>query len=100
MKLSDVKIEPFEDNWKDWFIVDEPGEKIELTIFFDKTYHFYVNPKFQRFKFTGTIVDENIYCSKLYYIFSDENPSIILNSILYNKIIDPNKSIGECIIER
>ncbi len=101
MKLSEVKVEPFEDNWKDWFIIDEPEEKISLSVFLDKTYHFYVNPNIQRFKFTGTIIDEDENCSKLYYKFSDQkNPCIILSSILYSKIIDPDKSIGECIIER
>jgi len=51
--LSDVKLEPFEQTWKDWFIVDEPKKKIKLTVFADKARTFYVDPRFNRFKFTG-----------------------------------------------
>jgi len=51
--LIDVKLEPFEQTWKDWFIVDEPKEKIKLTIFADKSRTFYVDSRFNRFKFTG-----------------------------------------------
>ncbi len=100
MKLSEVKVEPFEDNWKDWFIVDDPEEKISLSVFLDKTYHFYVNLNIQRFKFTGTIIDAYKYCSKLYYKFNDQKSQVIKNSIFYSMVVDKDKTIGECIITR
>ena len=101
MKLKDVKLEPFENNWKDWFIVDEPKEKISLSIFLDKVRHFYVDSRFQKFKFTGTIIKSNTHCSQVYYKFSDEKPScVIRKAIFYCVIIDRHKTIGECIIER
>ena len=100
MKLKDAKVEPFEDNWRDWFIVDEPKEKIILSVFVDKTRHFFVDSRFQKFKFTGTIIEDDTFCSQLCYRFSDEKPNRISKVIIYKIIINRDESIGECIIER
>lgn len=86
-------------NWKD--IVDEPKEKISLSIFLDKTRHFYIDPRFKKFKFTGTIIRSNKLCSQLYYKFSDEKSNIIRKAIIYTVIINhKTTNIGKCIIER
>ena len=64
MKLKDVRIEAAENNWKDWFITDEPEDKLKISIFLDDgpARQFYIDPRFQRFRITG-IVNNEIYDS-------------------------------------
>jgi len=71
--LTDVKVEPFEQNWKDWFIVDEPKDKIKLTVFADKTRIFYVDPRFNRFRFTGTMKSSTLSQYQICYMFKKDH---------------------------
>jgi len=74
-QLTEVKVEPFENNWKDWFVGDHE-EKIKLTLFLDKTRKFYVNSVFKVFRVTS-IIDtpcESVY--DIYYIFDEPNPEL------------------------
>jgi hypothetical protein len=74
--LTDVKVEPFEQNWKDWFIVDEPKQKMSLSVFLDQTRHFYVDPRFNRFKLTGIMKKPALAQYKIYYKFKDNQNKI------------------------
>lgn len=69
MIISEMKIEPFEDSWRDWFIIDEPQEKIKLSILLDETRHFYVDPRFQSYKMTALIDDVVLSVYEVYYMF-------------------------------
>jgi len=71
--LTDVKLEPFEQTWKDWFIVDEPKEKIKLTVFVDKPRTFYVDSRFNRFKLTGMMKTPNLVQYQICYMFKRDH---------------------------
>ena len=52
MFLKNIKIEPYEDNWKDWFLedhVDEQTLRVKIMFYGRESDFFLVNPKFKRF---------------------------------------------------
>jgi len=90
--LSDVKVEPFEQTWKDWFIVDEPKEKMKLTIFVDKPRVFYVDPRFNRFRFTGMMMKTpNLSQYTVCYMFKRDHLKV-QTAYGYISIIDANSN--------
>ncbi len=97
--LTNVKLEPFEQTWKDWFIVDEPKERMKLTIYADKTRIFYIDPRFNRFRFTGIMKSPNLSEYIVCYMFKRDKLKVqtvrgytsimnsIFNDILFQAII-------------
>ena len=72
MNLEKVSIKPFEDSWKDWFIIDTPKEKVKVTLLFDTTPHiFYVDSRFEKFKVTALSNKQLLPCFIAYYLFSE-----------------------------
>jgi hypothetical protein len=102
MIISEVKIEPFEDSWRDWFIIDEPQERMNLSIFLDGTRHFYIDPRFQSYKMTALIDYASLNVYKFYYMFKTDH-SRIQSMHAYVKHFDNNyvsKKYLECILTR
>lgn len=88
--LTDVKLEPFEQTWKDWFIVDEPKERMKLTVYADKTRVFYVDPRFNRFRFTGMMMEApNLSQYTVPYMFT-RNKLKVQTACGYISVLDIN----------
>ena len=102
MIISEMKIEPFEDSWRDWFIIDEPKEKIKLSIILDRTRHFYVDPRFQNYKMTCLIDDAALNVYNVYYMFK-MNRYFLKSVRAYIQHFGnsyPSKKFLECILTR
>lgn len=104
MIVTEIKIEPFEDSWRDWFIIDEPKEKIKISIILDETRHFYVDSRFRQYKMTALISDVDLNVYRLYYMFDMDPYPYNLQSInAYVKRFEnsyASKKYLECILTR
>jgi len=102
MIISEMKVEPFEDSWRDWFIIDEPKKRTSLSIFLDGTRHFYIDPRFQSYKMTALIDDTSLNVYNIYYMF-EMNLQRHQSAYAYVKRFDnsyTSKKFLECILTR
>jgi hypothetical protein len=103
MKISNVKIESAENNWKDWFIADELEDKLKLSIFLDDNpaREFYIDSRFRRFRVSGVVNNNNVYDSffKVYYLIYEGYPMEIRSTFGYVYFCGYETAI-ECIINR
>jgi hypothetical protein len=80
MNIQSVEIEPFDGNWKSWFIIEEPEEKLKVSIFYlngNGPLHVKVDPRFQKFKvsiLSDKEVDPQIV---VYYLFHEPKNGIM-----------------------
>lgn len=102
MIISEMKIEPFEDSWRDWFIIDEPQEKIKLSVILDETRYFHIDSRFRSYKMTALIDDASLNIYNVYYMFRTNHYN--LQSVrAYVKCFEnsyTSKKYLECILTR
>jgi len=104
LDLKELKAEACEGTWKDWFIVDEPEETLEVSIFLDanRVRKLNVDSRFQKFKVTGIVDDTCLPQFRVCYLFRDGDPMQLQATHGYRRIVnyDRKVTIAEFIITR
>ena len=104
LDFKELKAEPCEGTWKDWFIIDEPKERIEVSIFLnsDHVQKLYVDLRFQAFKVTGIVDNTCLPQFRVCYLFDEGNPRQLNATYGYARIANYNRNIkiAEFIITR
>jgi len=100
LNLENIIIEADDNTWKDWFIVDEPKEKLKVAIMLDHQETFYVDPRFKNFKVTAISKTIIASCFRIWYIFYEGEPYQMESAIAHTQIIDPTTKLIEFFINR
>lgn len=100
LDLENVLIEPYENNWKDWFIVDEIEENLKVYIYLCNGKIFYVDPRFQNFKVTGISKRSLELSIEVWYLFYEGNGSMLQRVRGHTRVIDSDTKLVEFFIKR
>ncbi len=100
MNLQKVKIEPAEETWKDWFIIDEPKKKVKVSLLGSDTRELFIDARFKKFRISGITKDKVDAQFMMYYIFHEGNPLKLNQVSVISRIIDSKTKLVEFYIER
>lgn len=104
LDFKELKVEPYEETWRDWFIIDETYEALEVAIISDTDHiqRLNTNPRFQRFKVTGIVNGICLPQFIVWYLFREGEPMQLQSTNGFTRIADYDKDVTtvEFIIKR